>query len=109
MKKAAKKKSGERMAIIGNEGYGLYYGRVIATDEEIMKSKSVRVYECRHIRYWYGKPGGITSLAAFGPCGPRVAENRIGAPCPSTLITEVKAVHECSPEAVAAFAAVVVS
>lgn len=99
-------KSKSRWCVVGCEGYGLYYGEVRATDAEILKTSSVRIYNCRHVRYWYGKTGGITSLAAFGPCGPRVSENRIGAPCPSSLITRVCAVHECPPDAVTAFAAI---
>lgn len=29
-----------------------------------------KVRECRHVARWYGKTGGITSLAAHGLCGP---------------------------------------
>lgn len=104
--KKTKANGKRRYVIIGNEGYGLYCGFVEATDAEILKEKAVRLYEARHIRYWYGGTGGITSLAAWGPCGPRVKESRIGAPCPSSLITEVRAVHECSAEAKVAFDAI---
>ena len=106
MKKMTKKSSSPRMCIVGNGPYGLWFGEVRATDKEVVESKSVRLYQARNIRYWYGRKGGITSLAAFGPCGSRVAECRIGAPIASTLLLDVKAVHECSPEAVAAFDAV---
>ena len=61
------------MAIIGHGSYGLTYGEIRATDEEIVRDKAVRVFHARNIRYWYGKNGGITSLAAYGPCGPRVS------------------------------------
>ena len=105
-KKKAAKKSGERYVVIGAGSWCLWYGRIRASDAEILKTKSARVYDCRHVRYWYGGTGGITSLAAWGPCGPRVKESRIGAPCPSSLITDVRAVHECSPEAVTAFASI---
>lgn len=96
-----------RMCIVGNGPYGLYYGEVRATDAEVLKVRAVRVYNCRTIRYWYGGHGGITSLAAWGPCGPNVAKNRIGAAAPSSLLTDVKALHECSPEAIVAFASIV--
>lgn len=66
----------------------------------------MRLHDARSIRYWYGRKGGITSLAAFGPCGPRARESRLGAPIPSTLLLDVKAIHDCTPEAVAAFAAI---
>ena len=102
-----KKKTTKRYVIVGNTGYGLYCGYIEASDAEIVATKAVRVFECRHIRYWYGGTGGITSLAAWGPCGTRVKESRIGACAPSSLITDVKAVHECSAEAVAAFNAIV--
>ena len=106
MAKAKKAKNNRRYVVVGNEGYGLYCGYVEATDAEILAAKAVRLYEARHVRYWYGGTGGITSLAAWGPCGSRAKESRIGAPCPSSLITEVRAVHECTDEARVAFDAI---
>jgi len=100
---ATKSKTTRRYCVIGNEGYGLYCGYVGATDEQIVRQGFVSVEECRHIRYWYGGTGGITSLAAWGPCGKRAQESRIGAPCPTSLITQVRAIHECTPDAIAAF------
>jgi hypothetical protein len=88
-----------RVVIIGNDGYGLYYGRITATDEEIARNKAVRVYRCRHIAHWKGDPGGITSLAATGPH----RGSRIGKECPSALVTGVKNVFECSADAVGRF------
>jgi hypothetical protein len=92
-----------KCVIVGNGPYGLWYGRITATDAAIAKSHSVRLYDARNIRYWYGRNGGITSLAAHGICGPRAADSKIGAPIASTLLLDVKAVHECSPGAVASF------
>ena len=89
--------------IVGNGPYGLWFGRVIDSDEKIIKERAVRLYDARNIRYWYGKTGGITSLAAFGPCGSRACDSRIGAPIESTLLLDVKAIHRCSKEAVLAF------
>jgi hypothetical protein len=102
----AKAKGEGVWSIVGNGLYGLWYGLVRATDAEIAASRSVRLYRARNIRYWYGRKGGISSLAAFGPCGPRVAESRIGAEIESTLLLDVKAVHRCSAAAVSAFASV---
>jgi hypothetical protein len=99
----------ERAVLIGAQGYGLYIGRISATDAEILRDKAVRVAECRHVRYWYGGTGGITSLAAWGPCGPKATQSRIGAPTLSSLITDVRTVHDLTAEAVAAFAAIVPS
>ena len=102
MKKAAK-----RYVIVGNGNWGLYYGQTAESDAAIVKSKAVRLYNCRHVCRWHcAKNGGITSLAAIGPSGPNVSQCRIGAPDPSTLILDVKAIHHCSAEAVQAFAAV---
>ena len=95
-----------RWVIVGNGPWGLWFGRIVDTDERIVESKSVRLYAARNIRYWYGRFGGITSLAAFGPCGTKAGNSRIGAEIDSTLLLDVKAVHDCSPEAVAAFAAI---
>jgi len=93
-------------SIVGNGPYGLWFGRVIASDEEIAESHSVRLYDARNIRRWYGQKGGISSLAAHGPCGPRQQESRIGATIESTLLLDVKAVHRCHEEAVLRFAEV---
>ncbi len=103
---ANKKKNGKRFVIVGNEKYGLYFGETSATDAEVAKTHSLRLDSCRHICRWYGKTGGITSLAAFGPCGSQAGESRIGAPAPSQLLTGVVNVIDCSDEAVAAFAKV---
>ncbi len=107
MKRNTKKTAEKNWVIVGNGDWGLYFGHIKCTDEQALKAKAVRLYECRHVAEWYGKTGGITSLAAFGPCGPNVAQSLIGAPCPSSLICDVRAVHTCTPEAVAAFGAIV--
>ena len=100
-------KTTKRYVIVGNGNWGLYYGQTAATDTEVIKDKSVRLYNCRHVCRWHcAKNGGITSLAAIGPSGMNVSQCRIGAPDPSTLILDVKAIHDCAPEAVKAFAAV---
>ncbi len=101
------KKNEGRWVIVGNGPWGLWFGQVTASDAQIVKEKAVRLFRARNIRYWYGKTGGITSLAAFGICGPRAADSRIGAEISSTLLLDVKAVHDCSSEAVATFAAIV--
>lgn len=99
-----KQKQTTRHVIVGNQNYGLYYGETDATDEQVVETKAIRLVNCRHICHWCGKTGGITSLAAHGPCGPNVRQSRIGAPAPTALITGVVNVYDCTPEAVAAFA-----
>jgi hypothetical protein len=96
----------KRFVVVGTQSWGLYYGETDATDEQIAESESIRLDNCRHIFRWRGWTGGITSLAAHGPCGPRIREARIGAPAPSALITGVRNVYDCSAEAVANFALV---
>ena len=39
----------------------------------------MKAREVRHVARWYGKTGGITSLAAHGLCGPDAGNSRIGA------------------------------
>lgn len=104
-KKIIKKKN-ERAVLVGNEKYGLYIGYTSDTDEHIITQRAVRLRDCRHVAYWYGKTGGITSLAAYGPCGPRVNESRVGAPAPSVLLTGVVNVYDLTPVAVQAFEAI---
>jgi hypothetical protein len=103
--KTKSKKPSLRHVLVGNQSYGLYIGQTSATDAEIIASKAVRLVDCRHVCRWYGKTGGITSLAAFGPCGPNVKDSRIGAPC-NALVTGVVNVLDLSPEAVKAFGAI---
>jgi len=104
-----KTKISERWVIVGNGPYGLWFGSIRDSDTKIIADKAVRLYHARNIRYWYGKHGGITSLAAYGPCGAKAHDSRIGAEIVSTLLLDVKAIHECSQEAVAAFDAIVVT
>lgn len=95
MKKATKKKITKKAAghdpmigrycIVGNKSYGLYCGIVEAITPDAEGLSTVLVRECRHIAQWYGKTGGITSLAAHGICGARAAESRVGAPCLARL------------------------
>ena len=92
--------------LVGNSGGGLYIGDTDQCDEEIIATKAIRLHNCRHVARWYGRTGGITSLAQHGPCGPRVGESRVGAPCPSALITGVVNVFNLSPEAARNFAAI---
>jgi hypothetical protein len=98
-----KPKNAKRFVIVGNKSYGLYYGETDWTDAQIIESESVRLDNCRHVAHWKGKTGGITSLAAHGPCGPNANQSRIGSPSPSALLTGVVNVYNCTPEAVAAF------
>ena len=99
----AKKKA--KYAIIANKSYGLYAGIVESFDAA---SGVAVVKDCRHVARWYGKTGGITSLAAFGLCGPNASQSRIGAPANATL-TGIVNVFECSPEARASIEAAVQS
>ena len=100
------KKKQSRHVLVGNQSYGLYIGQTDATDQEIVSSRSVRLRQCRHVAKWFGRTGGITSLAAHGPCGPRAKESRVGAPA-DALLTGIVNVFDLSPEAVIAFAAIV--
>ncbi len=89
-------------AIVANKSYGLYCGIVDSFDEA---NNIAEVSECRHIARWFGKTGGITSLAAHGICGPKMKESRIGAPAKSAILTGVVNIFECSSEARASFEA----
>jgi len=92
-------------AILANQSYGLYYGEVVSFDP-IGRVAVVR--GCRHVCRWFGRTGGITSLAAHGLCGSQATESRIGAPCDATL-TGIINVFVCSAEASATLDAAVVS
>jgi hypothetical protein len=95
----AKKEPKGYWAIVGNGSYGLWFGRVLASDEKILREGGLRLYGARNIRYWYGRRGGITSLAASGLCGPDRGKSVIGETIESTLLRDVHAVHRCSEEA----------
>jgi len=104
-KPARAKVAAPRAVLVGNSSYGLYIGYTSATDTEILKDKSVRLEKCRHVAYWCGKTGGITSLAAHGPCGPRAHESRVGSPV-NGLVTGIVNVFDLTEEAIAAFATI---
>lgn len=97
-----KPKSKERYAIIANDRYGLYVGVVLEHDtkERVVYAKNVR-----HVARWYGKTGGITSLAVYGLCGESASESRIGGAASSATLTGVVNVIDCTPEARATFEA----
>jgi hypothetical protein len=101
-KRTAKKKP--LLAILANKSYGLYFGEVLSFDAA---NGVAAVKDCCHVCRWFGRTGGITSLAAYGICGPRMGESRIGAPTtqPSTL-TGIVNIFPCSEEAVRSFDAV---
>ena len=80
-------------AILANKSYGLYCGVVENFDPE---TGVAEVTDCRHIAHWRGRTGGITSLAAYGLCGPNTAESRIGAPCSRSTLTGIVNVIECT-------------
>jgi hypothetical protein len=98
---AAKKAAKKTVAILANERYGLYYGEVLTFDPV---TRVAVVKACRHVARWYGRTGGITSLAVHGLCGPDKDKSRIGAPTtePATL-TAIVNVFPCSDEAQATF------
>ena len=104
---AAKKQSKPeaKYKIIANKSYGLYVGLV---DEEIPQpdgSMIVKAREVRHVARWYGKTGGITSLAVHGLCGPNAGDARIGAPSVAATLSGIVNTFECSAEARATFEA----
>jgi len=84
-------------AILANERYGLYAGLVEKYDPT---TRVALVRECRHVARWYGRTGGITSLAAHGLCGPSAGDSRIGAPAPGvSTLTGIVNVFATSAEA----------
>ena len=97
-----KVESSPKFCIITNNSYGIYAGIVQSYDPV---TKIVEATELRHIPRWFGKTGGITSLAAHGICGPRVEESRIGAAVSSGTVSNVANIFECSAEARASFEA----
>lgn len=93
-------KKTEQYAIIANQNYGLYVGIVDAFDT---KEKTVKAREVRHVARWYGKTGGITSLAVHGLCGPEAGNSRIGAPVATATLTGIVNVFECPRSSGAVF------
>jgi len=93
-----------KYCIIANKSYGLYVGLVDeVTSDANGETKTVRAREVRHVARWYGRTGGITSLAVYGICGPSAGDSRIGAPCVSATLSGIVNIFECSEEARASF------
>ena len=97
--KSAKKK----YHILCNDHYGIYYGIVKKYNPQ---TRVATVAECRHVARWYGKTGGITSLAAHGICGPNASQSRIGAPVNARL-TGIMNIFEVSDEAAGTIALII--
>lgn len=92
-----KKPAGKQFSIIANKNYGLYAGIVESFDTA---TGVAIVSDCRHVARWYGKTGGITSLAAHGLCGASAGDSRIGAPAPGlSTLTGIVNIFPCSAEA----------
>lgn len=105
MSKKSNDGGGERYAIIANKSYGLYVGLVDSVEQLSDGLMRVEAREVRHVARWFGKTGGITSLAVHGICGPRASESRIGAPAPKATLSGIVNIIDCTPEARAAFEA----
>lgn len=101
---AAKKAAKNRLAILANKSYGLYYGEVLSYDA---KEGVAEVANCRHVCLWFGKTGGITSLAVHGLCGLNAKDSRIGAPAPRATLSGIVNVFDVTAEAAATFDAAV--
>ena len=96
-KTKTKTKNEAKYCLLANKSYGLYAGLVESFDP--LTGVAV-IAECRHVARWYGRTGGITSLAAHGLCGLQAGESRIGAPAPGlSTLTGVVNVFPFSAEA----------
>jgi hypothetical protein len=103
---AAKKQVKAKYCVITNKSYGIYVGLVDdVTSDPNGETKTVKAREVRHVARWYGKSGGITSLAVHGLCGPDSASSRIGAPSVAATLGGIVNIFECSAEARATFEA----
>lgn len=95
------KKRKRNMCLICNEKYGIYYGDVISFNTV---TRVVKVRECRHVARWYGRTGGITSLARYGLCGPNASQSRIGGAVDGvSILTGIVNVFSVSKEAAKTF------
>lgn len=101
----APKKNQERYAIIANKSYGLYVGVVESIEQLGDGLMRVEARDVRHVAQWYGKTGGITSLAVHGLCGPNATKSRIGSPAPKATLSGIVNVIDCTAEARATFEA----
>lgn len=108
MKKKQAKKP-QRYAIIANRSYGLYAGVVEKVEKAPDGTLTVEATQVRHVARWFGKTGGITSLAVHGICGPRASESRIGAPASRSTLSGIVNVFDCTAEARATIEAAVQS
>jgi hypothetical protein len=95
-------KNGVRTVIVTTQYRDLYYGEISATDAEIARDHAVSVVACRHIGYWKGPKGGLTSLAVEGPGPGSNIGHSLDAPA---LITGVAHILPVTEEARARFAA----
>jgi hypothetical protein len=110
MKKTTKKSTVKKenkpkiYSLCCNDKYGIYLGVVM---DFVPETRVAKVAECSHVCEWHGREGGITSLAAYGICGPDENRSKIGAPAPGmTILTGIVNVFPCTDAAVEAMKAV---
>ena len=89
---------GKVYSVLGNSNYGLYFG-VVKDFDRI--NGIAEVLDCRHICAWYGLPGGITSLASHGICGPDAMNSRVALPSPRAVLRNIVNVFDCTELAAA--------
>lgn len=104
---AAKKQSTKRYVLLANKSYGLYVGTLMKEPKmQPDGTFTAEVMGVRHVARWFGKTGGITSLAAHGLCGPSAGDSRIGAAIIGlSNLSGIVNIFDCSPEARASFEA----
>ena len=87
-------------AIITNKHRGLYYGEISKKGvETAMKTGVAKIRNMRHISYWKGPTGGLSSLAVQGPG----EGSRIGDPVGVAYLSDVCNILVCEPAAIARF------
>lgn len=99
MEEVKQEESKKQYAIIANKSYGLYAGIVEKVTPQPDGTLLVEAREVRHVARWFGKSGGITSLAVHGLCGRDAASSRIGAPSVAATLSGIVNIFECSTEA----------
>jgi hypothetical protein len=98
---AAKKQSKKKVySIVTDTNYSIYFGVVTKVDR---KHGVAYLDECRQVNEWYGANGGITSLGAFGLCGPRAEQSLIGAPVNGFELGQFAHAFKCTDEAAQTF------
>lgn len=80
--------------IITTEYRGVFFGKILKEDFE---KTTIKVQDCRNVRYWSSETNGFQGLSSIGPNKDCIISAKAGG---EVVLHKVTSVTTCSPEAI---------